>query len=165
MADWSQETFHGTNQGIGHDCDNDSENEEVQEETLQLGIEKVIDEAGMLKANPASIRIRQRKGKLKQAQKALFPENTIPSDFKIFEKLPTVDLSCGQGLLLKKVIRSGEGNQLKNGQIAVVHYTGYLTSGLKFDSSRERVKSFSFCLGARKVIKGWEIGDGYGKRG
>jgi FKBP-type peptidyl-prolyl cis-trans isomerase FkpA len=52
----------------------------------------------------------------------------------------------------------GTGSQAQKGQLAVVHYTGWLTDGTKFDSSKDRNDPFSFALGGGMVIKGWDEG-------
>jgi len=55
-------------------------------------------------------------------------------------------------------VRSGTGASPQVGQLAIVHYTGWLADGKKFDSSRDRAKPFSFKLGQGQVIKGWDEG-------
>src|SRR5581483_6062955 len=52
----------------------------------------------------------------------------------------------------------GTGPEAKSGDTVDVHYTGWLTNGKKFDSSKDRGKPFSFRLGAGMVIKGWDEG-------
>jgi len=50
------------------------------------------------------------------------------------------------------------GRQPKNGETVVLHYTGMLTNGVKFDSSHDRNEPFAFKLGGGQVIKGWDEG-------
>ena len=62
-------------------------------------------------------------------------------------------------------LKPGKGAQAMPGSLVVVHYTGWLQDttrpdgkGEKFDSSRDRKEPFVFPLGARRVIRGWDIG-------
>ena len=52
----------------------------------------------------------------------------------------------------------GTGAEAKAGQRVSVHYTGWLTNGTKFDSSKDRGQPFMFALGGGQVIKGWDEG-------
>jgi len=55
-------------------------------------------------------------------------------------------------------IKVGTGASPRQGQTVFVHYTGWLTNGSKFDSSRDRGQPFDFPLGQGRVIKGWDEG-------
>ena len=52
----------------------------------------------------------------------------------------------------------GDGATAVKGQTVSVHYTGWLTDGEKFDSSKDRNDPFQFQLGAGRVIRGWDEG-------
>lgn len=54
--------------------------------------------------------------------------------------------------------RPGTGERPRPGQIVSVHYTGWLTNGTKFDSSRDRNQPLEFPIGAGRVIRGWDEG-------
>jgi len=52
----------------------------------------------------------------------------------------------------------GTGAVAEAGKSVSVHYTGWLTDGTKFDSSKDHGQPFAFQLGAGQVIKGWDQG-------
>ena len=73
---------------------------------------------------------------------------------------PTVSgepVTTGSGLKYIE-IKAGSGDSPEPGQTVVVHYTGWLENGKKFDSSVDRGRPFSFPIGAGRVIRGWDEG-------
>ena len=94
---------------------------------------------------------------------------------------PSAAITTPSGLTYL-ITKKGTGRQLKAGDTVILNYTGTLTNGVKFDSSRDRGEPLEFKLGTGRVIKGWDegiaklrIGDhailvipstlGYGSRG
>jgi len=68
------------------------------------------------------------------------------------------------GLTMRK-LENGYGRAAVAGDLASVHYTGWLYDenapdgrGRKFDSSVDRGQEFQFPLGAGRVIRGWDEG-------
>lgn len=61
------------------------------------------------------------------------------------------------GLVIEE-LEVGGGATAGTGQTVSVHYTGWLTNGSKFDSSKDRNDPFQFPLGEGYVIKGWDEG-------
>jgi len=55
-------------------------------------------------------------------------------------------------------LKVGDGSIAEAGKVAMVHYTGWLTDGTKFDSSLDRGQPFQFKIGEGGVIQGWDKG-------
>ncbi len=65
--------------------------------------------------------------------------------------------TTASGLVIEELVE-GTGDVATAGQTVSVHYTGWLTDGKKFDSSKDRNDPFDFPLGGRRVIAGWDEG-------
>lgn len=66
-------------------------------------------------------------------------------------------ITTESGLQYEEIVE-GTGASPTPGSTVTVHYTGTLTDGKKFDSSRDRNQPFSFQIGVGQVIKGWDEG-------
>jgi FKBP-type peptidyl-prolyl cis-trans isomerase len=69
--------------------------------------------------------------------------------------MPAITTATG---LVYEELAVGSGAEAARGQRVTVHYTGWLTDGSKFDSSKDRGDPFSFHLGKGQVIAGWDEG-------
>jgi FKBP-type peptidyl-prolyl cis-trans isomerase FkpA len=67
------------------------------------------------------------------------------------------EITTASGLTYEDIV-VGEGAEAHAGAFVTVHYTGWLTNGSKFDSSKDRKDPFRFPLGQRQVIAGWDEG-------
>ncbi|MCS7018327.1 MAG: FKBP-type peptidyl-prolyl cis-trans isomerase [Cytophagales bacterium] len=89
------------------------------------------------------------------AAEILFIQQALQSWSVVERRLGFAMQPSGLGI---KIIQEGTGELPPNGKNVIVHYTGYLEDGSKFDSSVDRGQPFSFTLGAGQVIKGWDEG-------
>src|SRR5690348_7882669 len=64
-------------------------------------------------------------------------------------------LRTASGLGIEE-LRTGTGVTAQAGNVVAVHYTGWLTDGTEFDSSRRRGQVYVFPLGRQQVIAGWD---------
>ncbi len=89
------------------------------------------------------------------------PENTGVSDLMITDKTMEIAVPGGGMATLKYMdIKVGDGSIAAAGKVALVHYTGWLTDGTKFDSSLDRNQPYRFRIGDEPpaVIAGWDRG-------
>jgi FKBP-type peptidyl-prolyl cis-trans isomerase len=85
------------------------------------------------------------------AKKSTTPNTSAPT------KVTGDGVKTASGLIYWD-IRVGNGEVAKEGSRVRVHYTGWLTTGKKFDSSVDAGTPFDFRIGNGEVIKGWEEG-------
>ena len=81
----------------------------------------------------------------------------VPRAVKPAPKPPQLGITTASGLTYVITSRAN-GRRPKTGETVLVHYTGTLTDGTKFDSSQDRKEPIAFPLGRSAVIKGWDEG-------
>jgi len=96
-------------------------------------------------------------GAEKKPQSAKTAGKKAPSAKKAAAAKERQKVTTPSGLLYEEIVE-GTGPTPKTGDTVVVHYSGWLTNGKKFDSSRDRGRPFEFTLGKGQVIKGWDEG-------
>ena len=72
-------------------------------------------------------------------------------------RMPPLEVTTPSGLKYVDLV-IGTGESPKAGQTVIVHYTGTLENGTKFDSSLDRGQPIPFSIGVGRVIKGWDEG-------
>lgn len=72
--------------------------------------------------------------------------------------VPSDSLTAADSGLRYRQLADGDGATADAGDTVAVHYTGCLTDGTKFDSSRDRGQPIRFVLGTGEVIEGWDEG-------
>ena len=78
-------------------------------------------------------------------------------------KNDTITTKTGLKVVITK--SNSKGIKAAKGDSVETHYTGTLTNGKKFDSSKDRNQTFSFILGNQQVIAGWDEGFTYLRQG
>jgi FKBP-type peptidyl-prolyl cis-trans isomerase len=79
---------------------------------------------------------------------------------EILQRVEKCNESCNAGRMVNlqlEFLSIGNGASAEAGQIAVVHYTGRLADGQKFDSSVDRNEPFEVAAGVGQVIQGWDV--------
>lgn len=84
--------------------------------------------------------------------------NALKKDFFASMELKYPNTTKTESGLMYVVEKEGNGEKPAVGQTVTVHYSGFLTNGKKFDSSVDRGQPFSFPLGQKRVILGWDEG-------
>ncbi|WAS94899.1 FKBP-type peptidyl-prolyl cis-trans isomerase [Nannocystis punicea] len=108
------------------------------------------------KAEPAKAEVKAEPAKAEAPPLPLEPSADIKYD-PPFDGKPLSSEKTASGLTVEDFVVGDGAEAVKGGEVEV-HYTGYLTDGTIFDTSKKRNRPFTFSLGEGRVIKGWDEG-------
>jgi FKBP-type peptidyl-prolyl cis-trans isomerase len=91
------------------------------------------------------------------ADSSTLASSLFNTNHRINEREVMSAITTDSGLVYEE-ITVGAGAEAARGLRVTVHYTGWLTDGTKFDSSKDRDDPFEFHLGQGQVIAGWDEG-------
>ena len=91
-------------------------------------------------------------------QTALPPDRRVAEDYHASLRVNLEEMERRPTGLYVQDLLEGEGARADSGDIVTVHYTGWLPTGRKFDSSRDRDTPFEVAIGYGRVIDGWDQG-------
>lgn len=88
-------------------------------------------------------------------QRAVTQNNKKKSEAFLAENAKRPGFKVTNSGLQYRVVHAGTGKPARVKDFAVVHYTGTLTDSTVFDSSHQRRKPFTFDVGSKQIIAGW----------
>jgi peptidylprolyl isomerase len=123
----------------------------------------LIFEIEMLEVLPAEVymqkmqeeQARQQKEAEALAKVQVEKDKSIIAEYAASKGLKITTTASGLSYVME---REGEGDRIKIGQRATVHYAGFLLDGTKFDASYDRNEPFTLQVGVGQVIAGWDEG-------
>jgi FKBP-type peptidyl-prolyl cis-trans isomerase len=123
----------------------------------------LIFEIEMLDVLPAEVymqkmqeeQARQQKEAEALAKVQVEKDKSIIAEYAAAKGLKITTTASGLSYVME---REGEGDRVKIGQRATVHYAGFLLDGTKFDASYDRNEPFTLQVGVGQVIAGWDEG-------
>jgi peptidylprolyl isomerase len=84
------------------------------------------------------------------------PANITSDNSSQLQISPTIKPDMSQ--LKTEDLKIGTGTEVKSGDTVIMHYSGTLEDGTKFDSSYDRGQPFTTQIGVGQVIQGWDLG-------